>query len=128
MCVRVAIWNVHILYSKMGIDQMPNFKTQVYFTYLCYITFWALEFHFIENYIWFSVNQFFVRFLKLLFDLTPITAQYRTIFLKFFHKSWMFKNDKFSNGKIILESESSIKKFLQLNVLKIKSKINIKRI
>ena len=22
---------------------------QVYFTYLCYITFWALEYHFIEN-------------------------------------------------------------------------------
>ena len=30
MCVRAAI--VHIIYSKMGIDQMPNFKTttQVY--------------------------------------------------------------------------------------------------
>ena len=27
MRVRVAIRNVHILYSKMGIDQMPNFKT-----------------------------------------------------------------------------------------------------
>jgi len=26
-CVRVAIGNVHIIYSKMGIDQMPNFKT-----------------------------------------------------------------------------------------------------
>ena len=26
-CVRAAIGNVHILYSKMGIDQMPNFKT-----------------------------------------------------------------------------------------------------
>ena len=28
-CVRVraAIGKVHILYSKMGIDQMPNFKT-----------------------------------------------------------------------------------------------------
>ncbi len=25
MCVRAAI--VHIIYSKMGIDQMPNFKT-----------------------------------------------------------------------------------------------------
>ena len=25
------------------------FHTQVYFTYLCYITFWALEYHFIEN-------------------------------------------------------------------------------
>ena len=22
---------------------------QVYFTYLCYLTFWALEYHFIEN-------------------------------------------------------------------------------
>ena len=26
MCLRAAI--VHIIYSKMGIDQMPNFKTQ----------------------------------------------------------------------------------------------------
>ena len=26
MCVRVAISNVHILYIKMGIDKMPNFK------------------------------------------------------------------------------------------------------
>ena len=29
-CVRVAIGNVHILYSKMRIDQMPNFKTVIW--------------------------------------------------------------------------------------------------
>ena len=49
---------------------------QVYFTYLCYITWWALEYHFIEN-------------LKLL--LMPSTLQ--TMIFRYNYKS----NDVFIN-------------------------------
>ena len=38
MCVRVAIGNVDILYSKIGIDQMPNFKTACTVLFVLYST------------------------------------------------------------------------------------------
>ena len=66
--------------------------------------------------------------MKLLFDLQPTTAQYRNIFLKFFsQKLNVYKMTNFQMGKLFWNQNLQFQNFLQLNVLKIKSKINIKR-